>query len=88
MRVLVEPGIDGLKPLRFSIGGKKKQVIDVMDHWAGDDYDYFKVRAEDGCVYILKRDQNEGGWELTLYTAYPDKMPKAAVGARKRDFRD
>jgi len=55
------------RPVRFRIGRRRVEVRQVLDRWWGPDHRYFKVRAEDGAVYILRLDLETGGWELTLY---------------------
>ena len=47
------------RPLYFILDGQRFQVLDVIDRWYGLEYDYFKVSAEDGRVYLLK-------WHRTL----------------------
>jgi hypothetical protein len=59
----------GERPLRFHIGAKKREVVEILDRWFGEDHDYFKVRADDGGVYVLRYGRCEDGWELTQYSA-------------------
>jgi hypothetical protein len=59
----------GERPLRFHIGAKKREVVEILDRWFGEDHDYFKVRADDGAVYVLRYGRCEDGWELTQYLA-------------------
>lgn len=42
------------RPLRFFIGEKSLQVAEVLDQWYGPDSIYFRVRAEDGNLYVLR----------------------------------
>ncbi|MBK7552860.1 MAG: hypothetical protein IPI61_14980 [Syntrophaceae bacterium] len=57
------------RPLRFRLGEKRREVVEVLDRWFGEDHDYFKVLADDGGVYVLRCGRGEGGWELTQYRA-------------------
>lgn len=57
------------RPLRFLLGEKRREVVEVLDRWFGEDHDYFKVLADDGGVYVLRCGRVEGGWELTQYRA-------------------
>jgi hypothetical protein len=59
----------GEKPLRFHLGRKRREVMEIIDRWYGEDHDYFKVRADDGGVYVLRYGRSEDGWELTQYSA-------------------
>jgi hypothetical protein len=59
----------GEKPLRFHMGRKRREVVEILDRWYGEDHDYFKVRADDGGVYVLRYGRGENDWELTQYSA-------------------
>ncbi len=55
-------------PQRFYIGGREIEVTEVVDRWLGPDHRYFKVRGDDGSVYILRQDLSEQQqWELTMF---------------------
>jgi hypothetical protein len=56
-------------PRRFSIGERQLEVVEVLDRWLGPDHRYFKVRGDDGAVYILRHDVVTWQWELELYDA-------------------
>ena len=43
---------------------RKVFVEDVLDAWLGPDHRYFKLKADDGDIYIIRQD-NAGTWELT-----------------------
>jgi hypothetical protein len=53
-------------PRRFHLGERRVEVTEVVDRWLAPDHRYFKVRGDDGALYILRHDP-EGIWELTLY---------------------
>ncbi|MBN2080239.1 MAG: hypothetical protein JW838_14815 [Spirochaetes bacterium] len=62
------------RPVRFSFSGdgedgKHLDVEDVLDRWQGPDYSYFKVRASDGNLYILRHDEAGDSWELEFFTS-------------------
>jgi hypothetical protein len=59
----------GERPLRFHIGAKKREVMEILDRWFGEDHDYFKVCADDGAVYLLRYGRGDDRWELTQYRA-------------------
>ena len=70
MRVQVE-GYSGYKanerPLRFCLGERWHEVEEVLDRWYGPDYVYFRVKASDGSIYVLRLDEEKGEWELGAY---------------------
>ena len=50
-----------------------RKLIDmVLDRWPGKGYLYLKVRANDGAIYILRREDASGRWELWLFDAGAD----------------
>lgn len=57
------------RPRTFHIGKKALNVEEVLDRWYGEGEDYFKLRADDGCNYILKHDRSTGEWELVMMEA-------------------
>ena len=54
-------------PHRFFLGERGVNVIEVLDRWLAPDHRYFKVRGDDGSVYILRHDVASERWELTLF---------------------
>lgn len=57
------------RPLRFWLEERCYQVLEVADRWYGPDYVYFRVRADDGCVYVLRLDERAGEWDLASVRA-------------------
>ncbi len=57
------------RPLCFYLRDRKYQVEEVLDQWYGPDDTYFRVRAEDGNIYILRHSHAgpEGGWTLESF---------------------
>lgn len=53
------------RPSRFCLGERWHQVEEVTDRWYGPDYCYFRIRADDGNLYVLRLDENTDEWELT-----------------------
>ena len=56
------------RPLRFTLGDRTIAVADVLDRWYGERERYFRVRAEDGDVYVLKYSDADDAWELVSFT--------------------
>jgi hypothetical protein len=54
-------------PHRFFLRTRAVTVIEVVDRWLGSDHRYYKVRGDDGDLYILRHDADDAHWELTLY---------------------
>jgi hypothetical protein len=55
------------EPESFDLGGARRRVKAVLDAWLAPDHRYFKVKADDGGVYILRHDVSGGYWELIYY---------------------
>ena len=47
------------RPVRFELGGRNYAVEEVLDRWYGPDAEFFKVRADDDNLYILRHRTNE-----------------------------
>lgn len=56
-------------PRRFADGHHRVELGELLDCWLAPDHRYFKVRAEDGRVFILRHDVTAGRWELTHQAA-------------------
>jgi hypothetical protein len=54
------------RPLRFRLVERWIAVEEVVDRWYDPDALYFRVRAEDGDLYVLRRSQR-GQWTLAAY---------------------
>jgi hypothetical protein len=70
MRVHVERDagdVNGGKLKCFRLDGRTVEVIENLDRWYGSDYAYFKVRGDDGNLYILRLDDADDAWELTMF---------------------
>lgn len=57
------------RPTRFRLGDHWLVVDEVLDQWYGPDDIFFKVRAEDGDLYILRRShsESEANWTLESF---------------------
>ncbi len=56
-------------PISFRLHGREYAVEEVLDTWYGREDAFFKVRANDGNLYILRRDERtpEGEWSLESF---------------------
>ena len=57
------------RPQRFTLGQRMIEVDEIIDQWHGPDYRYFKLRGDDGGIYILRHEETTGRWELTVFDA-------------------
>jgi len=52
------------RPTSFGIGRRVFQVKAYLDRWYGEGYGYFKLKADDGYIYIIRHDMETNQWEL------------------------
>jgi hypothetical protein len=59
------------RPVRFQLDERDYLVEELLDQWYGPSEAFFKVRADDGNLYILRQDQStpEGAWRLESFRA-------------------
>jgi hypothetical protein len=59
------------RPVRFQLDECDYLVEELLDQWYGTGATFFKVRADDGNLYILRQDQStpEGAWRLESFRA-------------------
>ncbi|MFB3825762.1 MAG: hypothetical protein ACE15B_03300 [Bryobacteraceae bacterium] len=50
------------RPVRFEIDGVTYGVIEVTAQWRTPEDDFFKVRASDGKLYVLRRNRAADVW--------------------------
>lgn len=55
------------RPCRFRLSDRWIEVAEVLDRWIGIDHRYFKVRGDDGDLYILRQDSLTDRWELIMF---------------------
>ncbi len=57
------------RPVRFWLEGRLYQVEAVQDQWYDPENIFYKVRADDGNLYILRRRTStpEGTWDLVSF---------------------
>lgn len=57
------------RPVRFRLDEHSYFVEAVLDQWYGPEHVFFKVRADDGNVYILRHETSvpDGEWELVSF---------------------
>ena len=57
------------RPVRFRMEGRQYLVDEVLDQWYDPDSICYKVRADDGNLYILRQQTSvpDGIWELVSF---------------------
>lgn len=57
------------RPVRFHLGERLCIVEEVLDQWYGQEDAFFKVRADDGNLYILRQNLSteERAWSLEAF---------------------
>jgi hypothetical protein len=55
------------RPTRFTLGERTLEVAEIEDQWYSPSSRYFRVRASDGNVYILRYDEEAGCWSLDAF---------------------
>ena len=61
------------RPVRFRLEGRQYLVEEVLDQWYGPQDEFYKIRADDGNLYILRRASSspEGAWHLVSFRQMP-----------------
>jgi len=57
------------RPVSFTFGDRTCAVVELIDQWLGADHSYFKLRADDGDVYILRHRREDDAWEMVMLEA-------------------
>jgi hypothetical protein len=60
------------EPCAFTLGERRIKVITIIDRWLSSKHDYFKLKADDGGIYILRHDEQAAQWEITWFHAMPE----------------
>lgn len=58
-------------PRRFTLGGRRVEIVEVVDRWLAPDHRYFKVEDAEGHTYVIRYDGMTGIWELTMFRRRP-----------------
>ena len=52
------------EPRAFTLGARRFEVREVLDRWLDPAHRYFKVRTDDGRVFLIRHDERADRWEL------------------------
>ena len=55
------------RPVRFQLDERDYLVEEVLDQWYGPEDTFFKVRADDRNLYILRRNTHRDEWTLESF---------------------
>jgi len=55
------------RPVWFQLGDREYAVEEVLDRWYGLNATFFKVRADDGNLYILEHTDATDEWTLKSF---------------------
>ncbi|MDJ0666752.1 MAG: hypothetical protein QNJ61_05730 [Desulfobacterales bacterium] len=54
-------------PRSLRVGGRRLEVLKVLDRWLAPSHRYFKVQTGDGGIWIIRHDTQRDAWELTFF---------------------
>ena len=55
------------RPLRFTLGERVLEIMEIEDQWYSPAAIYFRVLAGDGNVYVLRHDETKDSWTLEAF---------------------
>ena len=55
------------RPVRFIIGDRTFEVVEIDDQWYSPEAIYFRVLADDGKIYLLRHDEIQDRWSLEAF---------------------
>jgi len=63
------------RPVRFRLDERQYLIEEIVDQWYGTQDVFYKVRADDGSLYILRRETStpEGAWHLVSCRQMPEE---------------
>lgn len=69
------------EPRRIHFSGRAVEVLEILDRWIAPDHRYFKLRGDDGAIYIVRHDEAAGVWQLTLFDGRGRGPSEGGMGA-------
>jgi hypothetical protein len=55
------------RPRSFTLDGHSYEVCEIVDRWFGPDHSYFKVRADDDNIYLMRFNPAQDLWTLEVF---------------------
>lgn len=72
LQVECAAGPDGtVEPRTVWFGSRRVEVRAVADRWYGQDQRWWKVETDEG-VYVVRRDERTGAWDLAAVVRSQD----------------
>ncbi len=60
-------GYKGEEPPRvFTHEGIRRQILQIIARWYTEQHSYFRVRTDEGDVYVLRYDLENVAWEIVM----------------------
>ena len=50
------------RPVRFRVGDRDYMVEEIVEQWYGPDASFYKVRADDHGLYLLRHEMSADAW--------------------------
>jgi hypothetical protein len=71
MHSRVEPRADNVTPAPRSLdcGGRRIDIVEMVDQWYGADCRYVKVKGSDDGIYMLRFDEIRDEWALIMFVS-------------------
>ena len=54
-------------PVAFILRDSRYKVEEIIDRWYGEGSRFFKIKADDDNIYLLKYDERKDRWEWVFY---------------------
>jgi len=55
------------RPVAFFLSNSRYKVEEIIDRWHEEGSRYFKIKADDDNIYLLKYDEHKDCWEWVFY---------------------
>jgi len=55
------------EPRCLHIGQRQVAVTEIIDRWLDPTHRYFKLRGDDGGIYLVRHDTVMDRWDMTLF---------------------
>jgi hypothetical protein len=52
-------------PRALVMDERRVEVVEILDRWLAPDHRYFRLKGDDGDVYLVRHDGTSDAWELT-----------------------
>jgi len=69
-------------PRAIVLGERRVAITEVLDQWLAPDHRYFKLRGDDGDIYLVRHDVRTESWELTMFDRAAAASTKKEEGKR------